>query len=144
MKRKLIAMILLSMLFGKTCLANNNVTQISRYLTVSNKPKPSQINLLSQLIQVRFTRNILTIGDAMKYLSRFSGYSLIPNAQMNAALKITLSKQLPTIDRELGPMTLRDALTTLSGPAFFITENPIYRVVDFKLKPEYQRFITNK
>jgi conjugative transfer region protein (TIGR03748 family) len=144
MKRRLIAMVLLSMLFGKTCLADNNVTQVSRYLTISNKPKFSQLNLLSQPIQIRFTQNIKTIGDAMNYLLRFSGYSLIADTQMSAALKITLSKPLPIIDRELGPMTLRDALITLSGPAFSLAQNPVYRVVDFKLKPEYQQFITNK
>ena len=144
MKRRLIVVVLLSMLFSKTCLADNNITQVSRYLTVSNKPKFSQTNLLSQSIQVRFTRNIQTIGDAMNYLLRFSGYSLIPEAQMSLALQITLSKPLPIIDRELGPVTLRDGLTTLSGSAFYLIQDPVNRVVDFKLKPEYQKFIKNK
>ena len=144
MKRRLIAIVLLSMLFGKTCLADNNITQVSRYLTVSNKPKLSQTNLLSQSVQVRFTRNIQTIGDAMNYLLRFSGYSLIHETQMSMALKILLSKPLPIIDRELGPVTLSDGLITLSGPAFYLTQDPVNRVVDFKLKPEYQKFIKNK
>jgi conjugative transfer region protein (TIGR03748 family) len=143
MKRRLIAMVLLSMLFGKTCLADNT-TQVSRYLTVSNKPQFSQTNLLTQSVQVRFTQNIQTVGDAMNYLLRFSGYSLIPENQMNLALQIILSKPLPIIDRELGPVTLSDGLITLAGPAFNLTQDPVNRVVDFQLKPAYQRFIKNK
>ena len=144
MKRRLISMVFLSVLFGKTCLADNEITQVSRYQTVSNKPKFSQTNLLSQSVQVRFTQNIQTIGNAMNYLLRFSGYSLVPESQMSSALRITLNKPLPIIDRELGPMSLRDGLITLSGPAFYLTQNPVSRVVDFTLKPEYQKFVKNK
>ncbi|MEO8964504.1 MAG: hypothetical protein ABI370_07525 [Gammaproteobacteria bacterium] len=141
MKRRLITMILLSMLVSKICLADNNVTQISRYLTASNKPKFSQTNLLSQSVQVRFTRNIQTIGEAMNYLLQFSGYSLRPENEMSTAFKITLSKPLPIIDRELGPMPLSDSLITLAGPAFHLTEDPVNRIVDFKLKSGYQKYI---
>jgi hypothetical protein len=81
MKRKFIAIIFISMLLGKTCLANN-ITQVGRYTTIQNKPKYSQTNLLSQAIQVRFTRNILTVGDAMNFLLKFSGYSLISESQI--------------------------------------------------------------
>ena len=144
MKRKIITMVLLSLLFSEIGLADNNVTQIGRYLTITNKPKFSQTNLLSQSIHVRFTQNIQTIGDAMNYLLRFSGYTLIPETQMSLALKITLSKPLPIIDRELGPVTLCDGLTTLSGPAFYLTQDPINRTINFELKPEYQKFIKNK
>jgi conjugative transfer region protein (TIGR03748 family) len=144
MKRKLIAMVLLSMLASKTCLADNNLTQVSRYLTVANKPKLSQTNLLSQLIQVRFTRNIQSVGDAMNYLLKFSGYSLIPESKMSLELQSTLNKPLPIVDRELGPITLSDALTILSGPAFYLTHDPVNRFINFKLKPEYQKFIKNK
>jgi conjugative transfer region protein (TIGR03748 family) len=144
MKRRLIAMILLGMFLSKTCLADGNVTQIGRYLTVSNKPKISQIDLLSQTVQVRFPQNIQSIGDAMNYLLRFSGYSLASPAHTNSALKITLSKPLPIIDRELGPVSLKEGLVTLSGPAFYLVENPVNRIVDFELKPTYKKFMKNK
>jgi conjugative transfer region protein (TIGR03748 family) len=143
MQRRRIAVILLAILLDKTCLADNNVTQITRYLTVTNKPNFSQVNLLSQSIQVRFAQNIQTVGDAMNYLLRFSGYALIAESQQSLALKIILSKPLPIIDRELGPMTLSNGLTTLSGSAFYLVEDPVNRVVDFKLKPEYQKFTRN-
>jgi conjugative transfer region protein (TIGR03748 family) len=144
MRRKLIAIILLGMFLSETCLANENSTQISRYLTVSNKPKLSQIDLLAQIVQVRFPRSIQTIGDAMNYLLSFSGYSLVPETQMNQELRITIHKPLPLVDREFGPMSLKDGLITLMGPAFYMTNDPVNRIVNFRLKVGYEKFIQNK
>ncbi|MCD6040303.1 MAG: hypothetical protein K0S27_1703 [Gammaproteobacteria bacterium] len=141
MKHKLIAILLLGILLDKICLADNDVTQISRYLTVANKPKFSQAHLLSQSIQVHFPPNIQTVGDAINYLLRFSGYTLIAEPQQSPALKIMLSRSLPIVDRELGPMRLREGFAVLLGPAFYLSEDPVNRVVNFKLKPEYQKFI---
>lgn len=141
MKYRIIAMILPGILLCKICLADNDITQVSRYLTVTNKPRFSQTHLLSQSIQIRFTRNIQTVGDAINYLLRFSGYALVAESQRTPALKVMLIKPLPVIDRELGPMTLSNALITLSGPAFYLSQDPVNRVVDLKLKPEYQKFV---
>lgn len=141
MKCNLVAIILLSVVFGKTSYAYENVTQVGRYSTISNKPMHFQIDLLSQTIQVCFTRNIKTVGDAINYLLRFSGYSLIQESKMSSALKNILEKPLPIIDHELGPLALSDALQTLVGPAFVLKQDPVNRVVDFKLKSEYLRFV---
>jgi len=143
MKHKLIAIILLGILLDKICLADNNVTQISRYMTVTNKAQFSQTHLLSQSIQVHFTQNIRTVGDAINYLLHFSGYALIAESQQSTALKIMLSHPLPIVDRELGPMPLRNGLGVLVGSAFYLSEDPVNRIVDFKLKPRYQKFVKN-
>jgi conjugative transfer region protein (TIGR03748 family) len=121
------------MLFGQSAFALDE-NAIGQYMTVINKPKPEQINLLQQTIQVRFPQNVQTIGDACNYLLKISGYSLIDNKHQNDALKITLTKPLPLIDRDFGPMSLKDALTTLAGSAFYLDSNPINRTVNFKLK----------
>jgi conjugative transfer region protein (TIGR03748 family) len=140
MKRKFIAIILVTMLFGKACLAND-ITQTGRYTTINNKPKISQTDLLSQTIQLRFTRNILTVGDAMNLLLKFSGYSLVSESQMCPEFKITLNKPLPLVDRELGPVTLREGLTTLAGSPFYLISDPVNRTINFTLKSEYLKFI---
>ncbi len=141
MKYRIMAIILPGILLCKIGLADNNVTQTSRYLTVTNGPKFSQMHLLSQSIQIRFMRNIQTVGDAINYLLRFSGYALVAESERSSALKIMLEKPLPVIDRELAPMSLSHALITLSGWAFYLSEDPVNRVVDFKLKPEYKKFV---
>jgi conjugative transfer region protein (TIGR03748 family) len=130
--------ILCNLLFGTLSMAS---TQTGRYLTVENKPLSSQIHLLSQTIQVHFPQNIQTVGDAMNYLLHISGYSLVSENNMCPALKITLSKPLPIIDRSLGPLSLKDGLTTLAGPVFALIQDPINRTVNFDLTPEYQKKI---
>lgn len=125
--------------------ADEAYSQVGRYLTISHKTNQSQMNLLSQNIQVRFPQTVQTIGDAINYLLRFSGYSLVAIDQMNSALKTTISKPLPVIDRELGPISLKDGLITLVGPAFYIKEDPINRLVDFQLKPAFaKRYIAQQ
>lgn len=119
-------------------------TQIGRYLTVGDKPKTSQVDLLSQIIQVRFPQKIQTLGDAMDYVLRLSGYSLVPISNQSSALKTTLTKPLPAIDRDFGPMPLKDGLSTLAGPAFYLVQDPINRMVDFRLKPQFAQIYSTK
>lgn len=116
---------------------------MSRYVTVVEKPQHAQINLLSQTIQMHFPQDVKTLSDAINYLLRFSGYSLAPNAELVSALKITLSKPLPLIDRNFGPMTLKEGLLTLVGPVFVLAQDPINRTVNFHLKPSYRHFKTH-
>ncbi len=110
---------------------------IGQYMTVNHKPQSEQVDLLSQAIQVRFPQSIQTIGDAINYLLKISGYSLVDVNQRSDGLKITLTKPLPLIDRDYGPMRLKEALTTLSGPAFYLVSDPINRTVNFKLKSKF-------
>lgn len=112
-------------------------TQYGRYLTTSDKPMTAQTNLLSQKIEVRFPASVRTVGDAINYILLPSGYSLVPSKQQSPDLKITLSKPLPAIDRNFGPMALGTALTTLAGPAFYLIHDPISRTVNLQVKPAY-------
>lgn len=141
MKKSII--VLSGLLFiTSACFAReSNDVQIGRYTTVTAIPKKAQQDLLSQTVQVRFPQNVQTIGDAMNYLLRFSGYSLIPEAKQSQSLKLTLSKPLPAIDRDFGPMVLKDALITLAGSAFSLEQDPLNRQINFKLKPEYARYL---
>lgn len=124
---------------GMVAYAGNDDIAIGRYVTTANKPLSAQRDLLSQTIQVRFPQNIQTIGDAMGYLLRFSGYALVDESRQNDALKNTLKKPLPLVDREFGSMPLKDALTTLAGPAFSMTEDLLNREVNFQVKPNFQK-----
>lgn len=118
--------------------ADDSMTQFGRYLTTINKPTQAQTDLLSQTMQVRFPQTVQTIGDAMNYLLKFSGYSLIAEKNRSAELKNTLSKPLPTVDRDFGPMSLKDGLITLIGPAFSLAHDPLNRTINFDLKPQFK------
>lgn len=134
-------MILLSLLFCGTSDAAESVTQIDRYLTVQNKSTNEQTDLLSQIVQVHFPPTLQTIGDVMKYLLNFSGYTLVDEKDLSPAARIMIVKSLPTVLRSIGPIPLRKGLETLAGKGFYLMEDPINRTVNFKLKNSYQRFV---
>ena len=128
-----------SMVLWACANAYADTTQIGRYMTTENKPHADQLNLLSQVVQVRFPQEVQTIGEALNYLLKFSGYSLIPEDKQSAALKTTLGKPLPAIDRNFGPMSLKDGLTVLAGPAFYLVQDPLNRMINFELVPFYAK-----
>ncbi len=123
-----------------TIFSNPQHSVISRYITVENKPKSEQVNLLSQVIQVRFSQKIQTIGDALQHILSYSGYSLVDSSRQCPELKATLTKPLPFVDRQFGPMSLQDALTTLAGPAFTLAHAPLNREINFTVKPAYKPY----
>src|SRR3990167_2328344 len=138
--RSITAIILTTVFFGPLLAwSGEDSSRVGRYLTVSNKPKPSQIDLLSQIVQVRFPQNVQTVGESVAYILRFSGYSLVAEDDMQIALKETLAKPLPLVDRELGPMSLKDGLMILIGTAFSMSHDPVHRTVNFKLKSQYAK-----
>ncbi len=126
---------LLALFVSTDLLASEANMQTGRYLSVTNKPLHEQQDLLSQIYQVHFPKEVQTVGDAIRYLLHYSGYSLVDEAHQTDALKNTLTKPLPLIDRNFGPMSLRDALVTLAGPAFTLMSDSLNREVNFKLKP---------
>lgn len=128
---------LLALLITANSLASDPHTMTGRYLSIANKPSSEQQDLLSQTIQVRFPQSVQTIGDAMNYLLRYSGYSLVLEARQSDALKTTLKKPLPFVDREFQVVPLREALATLAGPAFTLVQDDLNREVDFHIKPSF-------
>ncbi|CZH50311.1 hypothetical protein SCZ71_12665 [Legionella pneumophila serogroup 1] len=113
-----------------------NVTQINRYATVANKPLAAQVNPLLAVQQVHFPQEVQTIGQAIKWWLKFSGFSLVSKEKQPESLQIIMQQPLPQIDRNLGPLTVKDGLEVLVGQqSFALIENPLLRQVNFKLKP---------
>ena len=115
-----------------------NVTQINRYVTVDNKPLQAQVNPLLAVQQMHFPQSIQTVGQAMHYWLQYSGFSLVTADKQPLSLQAVMQQKLPQIDRNLGPLTIKDGLEVLAGQEVFtLTKNPLSREVNFKLKPEF-------
>ncbi|HAT1945788.1 TPA: hypothetical protein JBJ85_14645 [Legionella pneumophila] len=113
-----------------------NVTQINRYATVANKPLAAQVNPLLAVQQVHFPQEVQTIGQALEWWLKFSGFSLVSKEKQPESLQIIMQQPLPQIDRNLGPLTVKDGLEVLVGQqSFALIEDPLLRQVNFKLKP---------
>ncbi len=112
--------------------------RVGRYLAVADSPQTDQQQLLQQQIQVRFPQQIVTIEQAMQFTLQFSGYRLENPKSMSVLVQSMLKQRLPEVDRNFGPMTLQEALTTLAGESFYLLVDPVHRLVAFKIKQKYQ------
>lgn len=119
-------------------LASADTTSVDRYLTVANQPLVAQSNLLAQTFQVRFPYTVTTISDAIRYLLRFSGYSLVEVRYQSTEVAALLARPLPEVNRNFGPMTLQTGLMTLVGKPFGLWLDPVHRLIAFRLLPDYQ------
>ena len=81
---------------------------------------------------VRFPKRIQTLGEAVRYLLQRSGYRLATAEAIGPDTVALFALPLPAVHRSLGPMTLRDALETLAGPAFHLVQDPVHRLITFE------------
>ncbi|MFC7782834.1 hypothetical protein ACFQY6_14280 [Legionella taurinensis] len=115
-----------------------DVTQINRYATVANKPLAAQVNPLLAVQQIHFPQEVKTVGQAIEWWLQYSGYSLAVKEKQPQSLQAVMLQTLPQIDRNLGPLSVKDGLEVLAGQqVFMLVVNPLLREVNFKLKPGY-------
>ncbi len=114
-------------------MADTQHTQVGRYINYTNKPLPEQKNLMLQTVQTIFPPSVKTVGQAIEYILRNSGYTLAPLDKAAPEAKKLFAMNLPIVDRNFGPMTLQDALKTLVGDSFGLRIDRLNRQVSFCL-----------
>ncbi|AUG07807.1 PilL N-terminal domain-containing protein [Pseudomonas sp. S09G 359] len=101
-----------------------------RYTLVSTEPTTEQRNLLAQIIDVSIPSSLSpSVQDALQYVLRRSGYSLCP---ATASVRVLFTRPLPAAHFRLGPLSLRNALQVLAGPAWQLTTDEVSRSVCFE------------
>ncbi len=112
-----------------------NVTQVNRYATVENKPSMAQINPLLSVQQIHFSQDIQTIEQALLYWLQYSGFHLAPTNKQSDSLKLVLKQPIPQVNRNLGPLTVKDGLEVLVGKSVFtLGQDQLLREVNFRRK----------
>lgn len=107
--------------------------QVGRYQTVLLQADQTQVDLLSIVVSRKLPEDISTVGEAVASLLNGSGYRLL-SADLAEPYRVVLfSLPLPEVQRQLGPLKLRQALELLTGPAFRLVIDPAYRLVTFEL-----------
>lgn len=113
------------------------VVRYGRYTLVSTQPDAGQRDLMAQIIDVTIPSSMNpSVKDAMQYVMSRSGYSLCPAEAGH--VNILYTRPLPAAQYKLGPMTLRNTLQVLSGPAWQVKVDEVARQVCFVLRPGYQ------
>nr|WP_240160530.1 PilL N-terminal domain-containing protein [Pseudomonas bharatica] len=113
------------------------VVRYGRYTLVSTQPDASQRDLMAQIIDVTIPSSMNpSVRDAMLYVVDRSGYVLCPPSSQH--VDILYTRPLPAAQYKLGPMTLRNTLQVLAGPAWQVKVDEVNRQVCFVLRPGYQ------
>lgn len=106
------------------------VVRYGRYTLVELAPMAAQRDLLLQTVDVSMPGDArATVGDGLRHVLKRSGYQLCETAHAVVEL---YALPLPAAHLNLGPMTLRDALLTLAGPAWELHANDRTRQVCFE------------
>lgn len=114
------------------------VIRVGRYSAIVPVPTIAQNNPLQAVIEVQFPDHIYTVGDALRHVLQGSGYRLAQAYASDPAMTGLLSQPLPEAHRELGPVTLEAALTTLAGPSFRLVIDPLHRLLSFEVRETYR------
>ncbi|MGZ0717718.1 PFGI-1 class ICE element type IV pilus protein PilL2 [Pseudomonas gessardii] len=113
------------------------VVRYGRYTLVSTLPDSDQRDLMAQIIDISIPANMRpNVRDAMQYVVDRSGYTLC-SADIGH-VNILYTRPLPAAQYKLGPMTLRNTLQVLAGPAWQVKVDEVNRQVCYVLRPGYQ------
>jgi len=112
--------------------------RIGRYQTLEPVPTNEQMKPLEVIVLVHFPARVTTVGGAITHLLARSGYSLADTHDAEPALLVLLSRPLPEVHRELGPVTLERALGVLAGPVWRLVVDPVHRLVSYELRSRYR------
>lgn len=105
----------------------------ARYTLVELRPDAGQQDLQQQIIELRIpATNATTVGDAMRYVLRRSGYQL---CEGDPALASLWALPLPAAHLQLGPLPLNQTLQLLAGTAWNLSINERARQVCFIAVP---------
>lgn len=120
--------------FNHSVVKSDDLSQISRYVTVQNGPTSAQINPLLAVSTFKFPPSIYTVGEAVNQVVATTGYKLSNNLSKQA--RETLKQPLPITDRKLGPMKIQTVLQVLLGAEVYnLQRDPLHRLVNFEVKP---------
>ncbi|NWA02313.1 PilL N-terminal domain-containing protein [Pseudomonas gingeri] len=105
--------------------------RVGRYTLADTTPRSDQLDLLSQVIDIRLPVGVNpTVREAMGYVLRQSGYGLCP-AGASGDVQVLYAHPLPAAHHQLGPITLRNALLALAGPAWQLEVDEYARRICF-------------
>jgi type IV pili sensor histidine kinase/response regulator len=64
---------------------------------------------------------------------------MAPITEQSTAVRETMLLPLPSVLRDLGPLTVEEGLLVLVGKnVFILSKDPLHRKVNFTLRPQFQ------
>lgn len=110
-----------------------DVVRYDRYTLVSTRPDDAQRDPLNQIVDITMPAQLVkTVGEGFRYLLLESGYSLC--SATTSAFSELLSRPLPAVQRDIGPVRLSEALQIVAGPAWRLKVDDVNREICFELR----------
>lgn len=135
MPRLLSCLLLLLLSFPPIAVQAESVQRVGRYTAIAMIPTDAERDPLAQIVTLRFPVRVRTVGDAIGHTLTGSGYRL--SSLERPDVQQLLSLPLPDVHRELGPMSMSTALTTLAGSPWRLVSDPQHRLVTFELTDDW-------
>lgn len=110
-----------------------NTVSTGRYTEVSNQVSYAQNYPLSVIVDTTLPQSVGTVKDALQFLLARSGYSLIETSAAPEPTQILFSHPVPSVQRTIKHVSLKNALKMLAGDKFNLIIDPVYRRVSFEL-----------
>ena len=104
--------------------------RVARYSTLAPMATTEQQNPLAVIISLHFPQQIHNVSEAIDVLLQRSGYR-VDKTISEPAWVVLDDLPLPAVHRDLGPITLDQALRTLAGNEFAMRVNHLKRKVAF-------------
>ncbi|MFV0279036.1 MAG: pili assembly chaperone [Parahaliea sp.] len=108
------------------------LTQVGRYSVLAAGPTKGQRDLLAVTNAIDIPIDVQTVGEALQWLLRDSGYRLAGVSVMPDEVKAMLELPLPGVHRRFEPMPLQTVIGLIVGPAFDLVQDPVHRLLAFE------------
>jgi len=115
---------------------SQTLVQTGRYTAVYAIPTDAQREPLQAIVTIEFPDDVQTVGQAVHTLLADTGYGLTDVLNWDVEVFPLLNHSIPRVQRELGPLTVLDAIKTLVGSAFEVVVDPVHREVAFVLRSQ--------
>lgn len=117
---------------AQPAMTNNSMARIDRYSVADNGPTAGQRDLLLVATAISIPNDIDTLGDALAWILRGSGYRLANDLMLSNEVHAMLKLPLPAAHRQFESMPLKAVVALLVGPAFHTVQDPVHRLLAFE------------
>lgn len=118
----------------------SSTQKVSRYLNVHTSVNSEQLWTLNEVVNFNAGK-YASIYQALSALLHRSGYKLDPQINSVPVLRSILNSPVPHIHRKFDNNKAHDIARALIGPTFNLVVDPINRLVNFELRPEYAELV---
>lgn len=118
--------------------AQAEMQSVARYSFAISKPSFAQLEPLATVIKVQLPRELKTIQQAIEYLLAPTGYSLADVSNSDPYIDVLYKSLIPEAQRDIGFLSIEDALRMLAGEPWELVEDPVSRLISFEMRANFR------